>query len=209
MAKVAARKPRLNREQQKAARSIELLDAAWALFCEKGYESLTIDVVAEYAGYSRMPIYSLFGDKQNLFFELWKLKSADVSDVLLKDCEAGASLHDNLLKIAHNIVRSGEKSNSDTNYGEYLFFVVQTISLNRPDIREKLDALAHEHINGIAQVIEQSSLRKNETLRASPEEIALQMIAYINGSSTVEFHTKRMFQTAKSIHGLFLHIALR
>lgn len=209
MAKVATRKPRLTREQQKAARSIELLDAAWTLFCEKGYESLTIDVVAEYAGYSRMPIYSLFGDKQNLFFELWKLKSADISHVLLRDCKAGDSLSDNLLTIAHNIVRSGQKSNSGTNYGEYLFFVVQTISLNRPDIREKLDALAHEHISGIAQVIEQSSLRKNQTLRASPQEIALQMIAYINGSSTVEFHTKRMFQTADSIHGLFLHMALR
>lgn len=209
MAKVAARKPRLTREQQKAARSVELLDAAWALFCERGYESLTIDVVAEYAGYSRMPIYSLFGDKQNLFFELWKLKSADVSDTLLKGCEAGASLSDNLLKIAENIVRGAKNSNIGTNYGEYLFFVVQTISLNRPDIREKLDALAAEHVGSIAEVIEQSSLAAGQKLRGSPDEIAMQLIAYINGSSTVEFHTKRLFQTAGSVHRLFLHMALQ
>ena len=72
------RKPRRTREEQKADRSKELLAAAWVMFCDKGYEAVTIDDVAEHAGYSRMPIYSLFGDKQNLFFELQRSKTTEL-----------------------------------------------------------------------------------------------------------------------------------
>src|SRR3546814_16564274 len=67
------KKVRLSRGEQNARRSEELLEAAWTVFCDKGYESVTIDDVAAQAGYSRMPIYSLFGDKQSLFFALWQL----------------------------------------------------------------------------------------------------------------------------------------
>src|SRR3546814_9405326 len=66
------KKVRLSRGEQNARRSEELLEAAWTVFCDKGYESVTIDDVAAQAGYSRMPIYSLFGDKQSLFFALWQ-----------------------------------------------------------------------------------------------------------------------------------------
>lgn len=207
MAVAVAKKKRLSREEQKAARSRELLDAAWELFCEHGYEALTIDVIAEHAGYSRMPVYSLFGDKQNLFFELWKQKSADISAVLLDGCKAGKPLATNIRQMAKNLIAS--KNGGSARYGEQLFFVVQTVSLNRPDIREKLDALASEHFDAIAGMIESSTLGKGQVLRRTPLVVAQHFVSYINGSSNVEFHTHEVFHKLEDLHEILMSMALK
>src|SRR5262245_38788860 len=125
-------RPRLTREQQKTARTQQLLEAAWALFCERGYEALTIDHVAEHAGYSRMPIYSLFGDKQNLFFELWRSAVGQLTVQLVGGLENGTPLRRNLEKLARIVAASS--AGNQPRHGESLFFVVQTIALSRPDI---------------------------------------------------------------------------
>src|SRR3546814_20772814 len=64
------KKVRLSRGEQNARRSEELLESAWTVFCDKGYESVTIDDVSAQAGYSRTPLYSPFGNTQRLFFAL-------------------------------------------------------------------------------------------------------------------------------------------
>src|SRR5690349_11377493 len=114
---------RLSREEKKVERAKELLDAAWAVFCEVGYEKLTIEDVADRAGYSRQPVYTLFGDKQNLFLELQSRATAQVMDLLFAHLEPGASLRENLARIA-GIVAEQLNSNKPT-AGEQLFFVAQ------------------------------------------------------------------------------------
>ncbi len=199
------RRPRISREQQKALRFEELTNAAWTLFCEKGYESLTIDEVAEYAGYSRMPIYSLFGDKQNLFFHVWKKISLELMGILLKGCKEGATLNQNLRQLAENLLQ--DQANKDS-HGASIFYVVQSIGISRPDIQEKLRDLAEIHLQGIKAMISYSVLEPGQTLRSDPEIIALNLIAMINGSSTVEFQTRRHFQDADYLHTLYKAMAL-
>ncbi|MES2490403.1 MAG: TetR/AcrR family transcriptional regulator [Pseudomonadota bacterium] len=196
------KKPRLSREQQKAARMQDLLAAASVMFREKGYDAVTIDQVAEYAGCSRMPVYTLFGDRQNLFFELWRSVTADLEQGLFKHFVPGTSLRRNLKQLAELLSDSfdSEKPAYDS---ERLFFVMQTISLSRPDIAEKLSDLTRKIIKDVARCIEQSSLARGEKLRSDADTVASHLLAYINGMATAQFQTKTRFAKAKDLIPIF------
>ena len=206
MTKPASRKPRLNREEQKQARTKELLNATWELFCKRGYDSVTIDQVAEFAGYSRMPIYTLFGDKQNLFFELWRVKLDELSQLFLQACTEGALLEQNLHALANVI--SEAANNDQPKHPDSLFFVVQTICLNREELQQKLNILANSVIARFATMVNNSSLRKNQRLRNSPEGIAAYIIALINGSSMVQSQTQMNFLSAAQVYDIFMCMAI-
>jgi AcrR family transcriptional regulator len=56
----SARLPRHERERQ-------ILDAAHALFAERGYEAVTMDVVAAEVGVTKPLLYAYFGNKERLY----------------------------------------------------------------------------------------------------------------------------------------------
>ena len=202
---VKKQKSRLSRKEQRAARIHQLLEAAWAMFCAKGYEAVTIDDVAEHAGVSRMPIYSLFGDKQNLYFELWRSFLGDLSQRMLIDLSAGAPLRTNLERLARVV---GEKPQTTTPQApEGLFFVVQTIALSRPDIGLRQKEAANQVVASFAAMVRDSSLLPGERLRNTPEQIAAHLIAHINGMSTVEFQTDHRFNKTSDLIDIFHAIA--
>jgi AcrR family transcriptional regulator len=202
-----ARKPRLNREEQKAERTQQLLDAAWAMYGEKGYERVTIDDVAEHAGYSRMPVYSLFGDKQNLYFELWRKFLGELSGFMLAPMKTGGSLRKNLEILAKQVTSPRADPNAPAPEG--LFFIVQTIALSRPEIGKKLNEVSNKVLQDFAQMIRTSTLEPGEVLRASPEIVAAHLIAHINGLSTVEFQTQHRYGRTRDISDIFLAIAIK
>src|SRR3546814_20692852 len=120
------KKVRLSRGEQNARRSEELLEAAWTVFCDKGYESVTIDDVAAQAGYSRMPIYSLFGDKQSLFFALWQRTIDRMLAMLLNEMRDKVPLRRKLNRLADVLEQSSLTETAGA--GARLFFVAQTIA---------------------------------------------------------------------------------
>ncbi len=205
---VARRKARLSREQQKAARVQDLLVAARVMFREKGYEAVTIDQVADYAGCSRTPVYTLFGDRQNLFFELWRSATADLEQTLFKNFVPGSSLRGNLKQLAE-LLAASLTSETPADDPERLFFVVQTISLSRPDIAEKVSNLARKVIKDVAQFIAQVSLAPGEKLRSDAETVASHLVAYINGLATVQFQTHGRYVKAKDLIPIFNAIVFK
>lgn len=209
--KVAARprKVRLNREEQKAERSQQLLDAAWTLFCERGYEAVTIEELAEHAGYSRMPIYSLFGDKQNLFFELWSKVVQLLTQRLIGQLKTGVPLRKNLKQLAEIVAQGDADAAASAEAPESLFFVVQTIALSRPDIATKLEKLARGVVDDVAAMVRQSTLDKGEALRTDPETIAAHIVAHINGMATVQFQTHSRYTRARDLSAIFSAIAFK
>jgi AcrR family transcriptional regulator len=66
-----ARRPDFPRRRERArATRIRVLDAARALFIERGYVATTIDAIAERADVSSETIYSTFGNKRSLLSQL-------------------------------------------------------------------------------------------------------------------------------------------
>jgi AcrR family transcriptional regulator len=58
------------RGEEKERRRVEILDAAEALYAEKGWEVLTVDQVARSARLSRALVYVYFRDKEELLFAI-------------------------------------------------------------------------------------------------------------------------------------------
>lgn len=202
-----ARSPRLTREQQRQQKTEAILEGAWVTYCKKGYEGVTLDEVAEYAGVSRMPVYWLFGDKQNLFLELWKRSIDEIVNRLELGTRAGRPLRENLKNLARLIVAG--VTNDAPRQAEGLFFVVQTIALSRPDIAEKLDAISAGVLEITTQFVRTSTLARGEQLRGEPGMIAAHLIAMINGMSTVQFQTHRRFTNVADLTAIFHAIALK
>jgi len=60
----------MSRVEAKARTRERLLDAAHALFAERGFNAVTIEDVVERAGYTRGAFYAHFADKAAIFWEL-------------------------------------------------------------------------------------------------------------------------------------------
>lgn len=204
----AKAKPRLSRAEQKQQRSLDLLDAARVKFLEKGYEAVTIDDVAEHAGVSRMPVYSLFGDKQNLFFELWRVTVGTLSKTLVGCAAPGQPLRRKLTALGELIAKA-DAASVKNDPGVNLFFVVQTIALSRPDIADKLRETAQEIIADFTAFITDASLAKGESLRADAEMLAAHIVAHVNGLSTAQFQTGKRYIDAAFLAEVFIQIAIK
>ena len=61
---------RLNRQERKSQTRERLIDAAAAVFAERGFETATLDEVAAAAGYTKGAVYSNFASKTDLFIAL-------------------------------------------------------------------------------------------------------------------------------------------
>src|SRR3982074_723339 len=58
------------RGEEKERRAAEILDAAEALYAQKGWDALTVDQVARSARLSRALVYVYFRDKEDLLFAI-------------------------------------------------------------------------------------------------------------------------------------------
>jgi AcrR family transcriptional regulator len=61
---------RLTREERQQQTRERLLDAALAVFSQRGYHATSVDEVAEAAGFSKGAVYSNFASKEELFLAL-------------------------------------------------------------------------------------------------------------------------------------------
>jgi len=67
---------RLTREESRARTRARLLDSAHDVVAREGYESASIDLIAENAGYSKGAFYSNFNSKEEIFLELLETHSS-------------------------------------------------------------------------------------------------------------------------------------
>jgi AcrR family transcriptional regulator len=61
---------RLNRQERKSQTRQRLIDAAAAVFAQRGFEAATLDEVAAAAGFTKGAVYSNFASKTDLFIAL-------------------------------------------------------------------------------------------------------------------------------------------
>lgn len=74
--------PRLTREESRALTRAKLLESARIVIAREGFESATIDRIAEQAGFSKGAFYSNFSNKEEIVLELLETHSAkDVAEI--------------------------------------------------------------------------------------------------------------------------------
>jgi AcrR family transcriptional regulator len=80
-----------------------LVDAACAVFAEKGYASTRVADIAERAGVGKGTVYEYFSSKEELLFAVFELINAEISLRMDAALAAGGSTEEQL----HNLLRLG------------------------------------------------------------------------------------------------------
>jgi AcrR family transcriptional regulator len=91
---------RLSRAEQNEAKRRLLLASALEVLAEQGYQAMTLEEVAERAGFTRRPIYTLFGSKEQLALALFEEQIAQFSDAMLLTLQPERTLESTLKRLA-------------------------------------------------------------------------------------------------------------
>ena len=91
-------------EERKADTRTRLLEAAAALFAERGIDAVSVDAVAEAAGRTSGAVYAHFGSKQGLLLALLDEWAHSLVTVIAAEFELADSLDDRLRAVATNVI---------------------------------------------------------------------------------------------------------
>jgi AcrR family transcriptional regulator len=82
---------------------LRLVEAASAVFADKGYASTRVADIAERAGVGKGTVYEYFSSKEELLFAVFESINADISSRMNDALAAGGSTEEQL----HNVLRLG------------------------------------------------------------------------------------------------------
>jgi AcrR family transcriptional regulator len=91
---------RLSRAEQNEAKRRLLLASALEVLTEQGYQAMSLEEVAERAGFTRRPIYTLFGSKEQLALALFEEQIARFSNDVLLSLQPERTLEGALKRLA-------------------------------------------------------------------------------------------------------------
>jgi AcrR family transcriptional regulator len=152
-----------------------LLDAAEAVFAEKGFTPATLDDIAHTAGYTKGAIYKHFTTKEELFLAVsdryWRRYFDNFAEVLGKATEVGARELDNVAQRWRQL--SSDRGAEHAALGhEFTLYL-----LRNPEARERVAEKRSEVVEALAKFIVAGVDRLGATLLISPEAFAHTLIA--------------------------------
>lgn len=90
-------------EDRRAQTRGALLDAAAALFAERGVEGASIDAIADAAGRTSGAVYDHFGSKEGLLFALLETWLDDVAAVISAELATASTVDERLAAVWRNV----------------------------------------------------------------------------------------------------------
>lgn len=86
--------PRLTRPESMEMTRQRLLEAAWSVFVERGYEAATIERISAKAGFTRGAFYAHFPSKPMIYLEVFRNGAGNLAPPLLAEVEAASCTED-------------------------------------------------------------------------------------------------------------------
>ncbi|QDD62911.1 TetR/AcrR family transcriptional regulator [Herbaspirillum seropedicae] len=170
---------RLSREQSREQTRERLLEAAHAVFMQKGFALASVEDISTAAGYSRGAFYSNFDDKTQLFFELLRREGESIDRGFQRILEApmtdAAALEDELAAQYSRLYRDDKCS--------LLWMEARIVALRDEKFRAQLDGFLEERYRQITGFVEAYGQLTGTTLSAPPREIAIGLMALCEGVS--------------------------
>lgn len=152
-----------------------LLDAAEAVFAEKGFTPATLDDIAHTAGYTKGAIYKHFTTKEELFLAVsdryWRRYFDNFAEVLGKATEVGARELDDVAARWRQL--SSDRGAEHAALGhEFTLYL-----LRNPDARDRVAEKRSEVVEALAKFIVAGVERLGGSLVISPLTFAHTLIA--------------------------------
>lgn len=152
-----------------------LLDAAEAVFAEKGFTSASLDDIASTAGYTKGAIYKHFATKEDLFLAVsdryWRRYFDNFAEVLSTSTEVGARELDEVAKRWRRLSRDRGAEHAALGH-EFTLYL-----LRNPDARERVSAKRSEVVEALAKFIVEGIERLGGTLLIPPLTLAQVLVA--------------------------------
>jgi AcrR family transcriptional regulator len=176
---------RMRRAKRDEVRT-RILEAAYAVFAEKGYESAGLERIAEAAGFSKGAVYSNFANKDDLFFalisarideRLASVRTAETSERLRPRRKADTPKA--IAKLAGTLLR--ELGEGDPVW-QMMFIEFWLRCVRNDDLREKLAQRRRAMRTKIAEYAESQAARSGIGLsKAQAMDLATTVLALSNG----------------------------
>ncbi len=173
---------RLTRDEKKAQTRQRLLDAAWAVFTERGFLAPTLDDIAEAAGLTKGAVYSNFAGKEDLVLAV--LEGHAITQILdnVKGVDFDASA-DEQASLA------GERFMATYEQQSLLFWLEFTLFAARnPELSARFGAVQREIRETVAEIIERTSREFGATLPLSPSHLAIMFDVFATGLALARLH---------------------
>ncbi len=177
---------RLTRQQSREQTRQRLLDAAQALFVEKGFGATSVEHITLAAGYSRGAFYSNFDSKPAIFLELLQrnheqvmlglhaiLEDNTLADIPQGDVRLRASMESRLLEYYAHICKDAQL---------YTLGMEARLQASRdPDFRAHFKAFQQSMLETVADFAEAFAARAGMALTLTPQQLALGFMALCDG----------------------------
>lgn len=173
---VEATRKRLTREESRAQTLDRLLDAARALFIEKGIEATSIEEVTESAGYSRGAFYSNFESKEQLVCTLLERETKRSKAELTALYSLPVSPEERLgLVRAHYVELSSKPQNC------MFWMAMQLYAIRDPASHSRIVELLREDRAQVAEFVKLTFAELGKQPPIAPELVAFGLIAQAQG----------------------------
>ena len=152
-----------------------LIDAAEAVFGEKGFLAATLDDIASAAGYTKGAIYKHFSTKEDLFLAVseryWRRYFDNFTEVLADATQVGAHELDEIAERWRQLSRDRGADHAALGH-EFTLYL-----LRNPDARERVAAKRLEAVQALAKFISTGIDRLGGSLLIPPLTFAQVLVA--------------------------------
>jgi len=174
------------RERERRMRRQAMLDAAQAVFAEKGYADATLDEIAERAEFGKGTLYNYFeGGKEEILFAVFDDTIGELEDlihtVFRKELEDGRSLRDAFHLFAERhfeMIRDRQDL--------FLILVREAHRMAFSDNTKRVQFFREQHdrlVNALTPALE-AAIETGEIQSLPPESVANMLLANVRGLGT-------------------------
>lgn len=168
---------RRRRAERRRETRLLLLQAAAQLFARHGYHGVSLDAVAEEAGFTKGAVYSHFSSKQDLLANLLELYCERQRSQIRSILAEPKPLDERIQQISALFFRSPEELED----WSLLFVELWLQAMREPSLRPRIEQIHDWSRQSVAQMIDQEAQRLGVTLTVPADDLAEALLALGNG----------------------------
>lgn len=134
------RELRIPKQKRSIEKKNNIIDAAYRIFNEKGYNNTNTVEIAKEAGLSTGSVYAYFKDKKDIFIETLKRYSTNISELIFRKFEE-IPLDEDLSKVIKTIINISIESHVSSNN---LHDEIMALSYLDEDVKKHFKLLQEE-----------------------------------------------------------------
>jgi AcrR family transcriptional regulator len=168
----------LRRIEQAALTRERLLEAARAVFTERGFHATSLDAVAVEAGFTKGAVYSQFDSKADLFLALLEQRIASRTQEMWQAAEGVRGT----VELATVLSRQWDEKLRHDEQWSLLLIEFRLHAARVPELNRRYAALHAKLRDAMAELIEREARESGKTLAVSAQDIARSALAIGTGA---------------------------